>query len=82
MEDFRCKARIVVIGQLTKALATTTYASVVSRETVRIVLMISTLNEFEVKLGDILNVYVHAPVTTKVWTTLGPEFDKMLERLH
>ena len=79
MEDFRCKARIVVIGQLTKALATITYASVVSRETVRIVLMISTLNEFEVKF---LNVYVHAPVTTKVWTTLGPEFDKMLERLH
>ena len=26
--------------------------------------------------GDILNAYVQAPVTEKVWTTLGPEFGK------
>ena len=51
---------------MTHAPATITYASVVSRETVRIVLMITTLNDLEVKSGDILNAYVHAPVTKKV----------------
>ena len=56
--------------------AITTYASVVSRETVRIALMIATFNELEVKLGDILNAYVQAPVTGMVWTTLGKEVGK------
>ena len=48
---------------MTEALATITYASIVSRETARIALMIATLNDLEVKLGDILNAYVQAPVT-------------------
>ena len=61
---------------MTKAPAPIMYASVVSRETVRIVLMIAALNDLEVKLGNILNAYVQAPVTKKVWTTLGPEFGK------
>ena len=61
---------------MTKAPATITYASIVSRETVRIALMIATHNDLEIKLGDILNAYVQAPVTEKVWTTLGPEFSK------
>ena len=61
---------------MTKAPATIMYASIVSRETVRIALMIATLNDLEVKLGNILNAYVQAPVTEKVWTTLGPEFGK------
>ena len=39
-------------------------------------LMIVTLNDLEVKSGNILNAYVQAPVTEKVWTTLGPEFSK------
>ena len=76
MENFRCKARLVTGGHMTEALATITYASIVSRETVRIALMIAALNDLEVKLGDILNAYVQAPVTEKVWTTLGPKFGK------
>ena len=59
---------------MTKALATITYASVVSRETVRTALMIAALNDLEVKSGYILNAYVQALVTVKVWTMLGPEF--------
>ena len=55
---------------------TITYASVMSRETVRIALMIATLNDLEVKQVDILNVHVQANVTEKVWTTLGLEFGK------
>jgi len=38
MEDFRCKARLVAGGHRTEASATITYASVVSRETVRLAL--------------------------------------------
>ena len=35
--------------------------------------MIVILSDLEVKLDDILNAYVQAPVTKKMWTTLGPE---------
>ena len=52
------------------------YASVVSREIVRIALMIAILNDLWVKLGDMLSAYIQVPVIEKVWTTLGPEFCK------
>jgi hypothetical protein len=32
------------------------------------------LNDLEVKVGDVLNAYITAPVKEKVWTILGPEF--------
>ena len=48
---------------MTKALATITYANVMYNETVRITLMIATLNDLEVKLGNILNAYVKVLVT-------------------
>ena len=59
---------------MTKAPATLTYASVVSRETVRIALTIAALNGLQVKCGDVMNAYIQAPVTEKIWTTLGSEF--------
>ena len=74
MEDFRRKARLVAGGHITKAPATITYASVVSRETVRIALLMAALNDLNVKVGDVLNAYITAPITEKVWTVLGPEF--------
>ena len=63
-------------GHITKAPATIMYARVVSRETVRIALMIAALNDLEVMSGNILNAYVQAQVTGKAWTTLRPEFGK------
>ena len=69
MEDFRQKARLVAGGHMTGAPATIMYASLVFRETVRIVTMIATLNDLEVMSGDILNAYVQTPVTEKVWIT-------------
>ena len=59
---------------LTKTPATITYASVVSRETVHLALTFASLNDLEVKVGDVLNAYITAPVKEKVWTILGPEF--------
>ena len=59
IEDFRSKARVVAGGHMAKAPAAVTYASVVSRETVRIALTIAALNEIEVKCGDVMNAYIH-----------------------
>ena len=39
-------------------------------------MIIATLNDLEVKSGGILNVYIQASVTEKVWTTLGLELSK------
>ena len=74
MEDLRRKARLVAGGHTTEAPATMTYASVVSRETVRIALLIAALNDLPVWAADIMNAYVTAPNQEKIWTTLGPEF--------
>ncbi len=61
-------------GHLTEAPATITYASVVSRETVCMALTFASLNDLKVKVGNVLNAYITAPVKEKVWTILGPEF--------
>ena len=51
-----------------------TYASVVSRESVRVTLTLAALNDLEVNTADIENAYLTAPVSEKIWTVLGPEF--------
>jgi hypothetical protein len=73
-EDFRCKARLVAGGHTTASPATITYASVVSRESVHIALLLAALNYVEVKTADIENAYITAPCSEKIWTVLGPEF--------
>jgi hypothetical protein len=40
---------------------------------VHLALTIAILNDIEVKVGDVLNAYITAPVKEKVWTVLGPE---------
>jgi hypothetical protein len=74
MEDFRRKARFMAGGNTIDASHVMTYASVVSRESVRIVLTLAALNDLDVMMGDIENDYLTAPITEKVWTVLGPEF--------
>ena len=74
MEDFRRKARLVAGGHMTEAPPSITCASVVSRETVRIALTLAALNGLEVKVGDVMNAYITAPCSEKIWTKLGPEF--------
>ena len=76
IEYFRRKARYVTQGNMTEAPRTLTYASVVSRESVRIVLTHAALNDLEVKSADIKNYHQTAPVTEKIWTILGPEFSE------
>ena len=66
MEDFRRKARLVAGGHMTTAPAAITYASVVSRESVRIALTLAALNGLEVQVGDVENAYITAPVCEKI----------------
>jgi len=74
LEGFRRKARLVAGGHMTEQPAVMTYASVVSRETVRIALTIAALNDLEVKAADIQNAYLTAPCEEKIFTILGAEF--------
>ena len=59
---------------MTDAPATTTFVSVVSRETMQIALILAGLNDSQVKESDIENDYITTPCTEKIWTVLGPEF--------
>ena len=68
------KARLVAQGNKTEDPNVQTYASVVSRDTVRIALTIAALNELDAMQADIRNAYLNAPCDEKIWTVLGPEF--------
>jgi hypothetical protein len=81
MEDFRRKARFVAGGHTTDTPRAMKYASVVSRESVIIELTLAALNDLDVKMADIENTYLTAPITEKVWTVLGPEFGNDAEKL-
>jgi hypothetical protein len=74
MEGFRRKERFVAVGHTTDTPHAMTYASVVSREAVRIALTLAALNDLDVKMADIENAHLMAPLTEKVWSVLGPEF--------
>jgi hypothetical protein len=74
MKDFRRKARFFVGGHTTDTSHAMTYASVVFRESVRIALTLAALNDLNVKMADIENAYLTAPITEKIWTVLGREF--------
>ena len=54
--------------------ASITYASVVSRESVRIALMLAALNGLEVKGADAQNAHLNAQPKEHYWIRCGPEF--------
>ena len=65
---------MVAGGHTTNPLATITYAKVIYRENFRIALTMAELNDSEVKVADIQNAYITAPVSEKIWTVMGKEF--------
>jgi len=73
-ENFRRKARMVAGGHKTVTPAALTYASVVSRDSVRICLTIAALNDLKILACDIQNAYLTAKCREKIWTIAGPEF--------
>jgi hypothetical protein len=74
MENFRQKERLEAGGHIVNTPNVASYASVGSRETVRIALIIAALNDLEAKTGDIQNAYLLAPWEETFFTRLGAEF--------
>ena len=69
--DFTRKARWVLDGYKCPSPAGSTYAGVVSRESVRIALTYAALNGLEVCAADIQNAYLQAPSSQKDYITCG-----------
>jgi Reverse transcriptase (RNA-dependent DNA polymerase) len=72
--DFTRNARFLAGGHVTNPPSTQTNASVVSRESVRIALLIAALNDMEVMSADVQGAYLNAPCHEKVCTICGMEF--------
>ena len=73
-ENLHQKARFVVGGHTTETPLTLTYSSVVSRDSVRIILPVAALNGLDIMACDIQNAYLTADCHEKIWTIAGPEF--------
>ena len=73
-ENFRRKARFVAGGHTTDAPSSITYASVVSRESVRVCLLLAALNDLQILGCDIQNAYLAADCRERIFTVAGPEF--------
>ena len=70
----RRKARYVAGGHLVGDPGVSTFASVVSRDSVRIGFLIAALNGLDILAGDIQNAYLHAPSLEKNYFYAGPEW--------
>jgi hypothetical protein len=79
--DFTRKARLVAGGHTTKPPETLTYASVVSRDSVRLAFLIAKLNDLEMVMTDIGNAYLYAKCTEKYYAIAGKEFGEMAGRV-
>ena len=76
-ENFRRKARLVANGNETETPAALTYSSVVSRDSVRIALLMASLNQLDVLACDIQNSYLTAHCREKIYIIAGPEFSSL-----
>ena len=72
--DFSRKVRLVAGGHKTDPPKDMTYASVVSRESVRLAFLIAALNDLEVLAGDVQNAYLNAGTKERIYTKAGKEF--------
>ena len=77
--DFTRKARFVAGGHVTDPPDCMTYSSVVSRETVRLALLLVALNDLDVCAADIGNAYLNANCAERIYTVAGKEFGKVLQ---
>ena len=72
--DFTCKARWVLDGHKTPDMEGSTYAGVVSRESIWIVFLYAALNGLDVFSADICNAYLQAPLSRKDYVICRAEF--------
>ena len=76
--DMTRKARLVADGHKTADPIGSTYAGVVSRETVRIAFTYAAFNGLNVMAADIKNAYLTAPTSENFYIICGPEFGSEL----
>jgi hypothetical protein len=72
--DLTRKARFVAGGHTTETPSSITYSSIISRDSIRIAFLITTLNDFDIMACDISNAYLTTPCREKIWFVAGPEF--------
>ena len=72
--DFTRKARWVKNGHLTRDPENSTFAGVVSRESIRIMFTYAALNNLDICAADIKSAYLQAPTSEKHYIVCGPEF--------
>ena len=65
-DNFRRKTRFCADGHKTETPPSVTYSTVVSQDSVRIILLVAALNELEVLSRDVQNAYLTAPNREKV----------------
>ena len=70
--NFRRNARLVGGGNMTTAPPSITLLSVVSRDSVRIALTITELNNLDIMAYDIQNAYLTSLFRENIWTFAGP----------
>ena len=71
--DLTRKARYVGGVHLTRVSPSISYSSVISRDLVRIMFLVATLNNLDAKMCDIGNAYLNAKIRERVWFTVGPD---------
>ena len=71
---FTRKARLVADGHTTALPSSTTYSSVLYRESVMIAFLLASLNDLDIFACDIGNEYLNAKFRDKPWTEAGTEF--------
>ena len=62
-------------GRTTAPLSSIAYSSFVSRDSVGIAFLLSSLNEIYIFACDIGNAYLNAKCREKIWTEAGAEFE-------
>ena len=71
--DLTRKAKFITEGHMTAPPTRMTYASVVSRESVRIAFLLDALNDIDMLTCDIGNAYLNAYTTEKIYYRAGTE---------
>ena len=75
--DDRFKARLVADGHLTKEHVESIYSGVVPLRSLRMVVFLSQLNDFEIWGADVGNAYLEAYTDQKLCIIAGPEFKEL-----
>lgn len=74
--NFIRKARLVADGSRTETTVSVCYSSVVSRDSVRLALLVTTLHDLDVFACGIGNAYLNAPCNENIWFVAGTKCSK------